>query len=46
MDLSRGRGPFSTVMAKVEVPSNIKHERDIYIRQGVKLPGKFFDHTL
>ena len=34
MDLSRGRGPISTVMAKVEVPSNIKHEGDIYTSGG------------
>ena len=28
MELTRGRGPFPTVMARVEVPSEMKRERD------------------
>ena len=33
MKLTRGRGPFPTVMARVEVPSDMKQEREIYIRE-------------
>ena len=40
MELTRGRGPFPIVMARVEVPSAMKQERDG--RQGALPPGKFF----
>ena len=40
MELTRGRGPFPTVMAGVEVPSDMKQERDRY--QGASPPGKIF----
>ena len=32
MELTRGRGPFPTVMARVEVPSDMKQEREMDIR--------------
>ena len=32
MELTRGRGPFPTVMARVEVPSDVKQEIEITIR--------------
>ena len=44
MELTRGRGPFSTVMVKVEVSSDMKQERERERdgRQGAKLPGELF----
>ena len=39
MELTRGRGPFPTVMARVEVPSDMKEERERWTSGG---PGKFF----
>ena len=45
MELTRGRGPFATVMARVEVPSDMKQEREIDIR-GRRPLENFFDHTL
>ena len=33
MELTRGRGPFPTVMARVEVPSDMKQEREMTVRQ-------------
>ena len=32
MELTRGRGPFPTVMARVGVPSETKQEREMDIR--------------
>ena len=29
MELTRGRGPFPTVMARVEAPSDMKEEREM-----------------
>ena len=45
MELTRGRGPFLTVMARVEVPSDMKQEREMDIR-GLRPLAIFFDHTL
>ena len=45
MELTRGRGPFPTVMARVEVPSDMKQEREIDIR-GLGPLENFFDNTL
>ena len=45
MELTRGRGPFPTVMARVEVLSDMKQEREMDIR-GLRPLGNFFDHTL
>ena len=44
----RGRGPFPTVIARVEVPFDMKQERERERdrRQGASPPGKFSDHTL
>ena len=42
MEVTRGRGPFPTVMARVEVPPDIKRERERDGRQGAKPPGKSF----
>ena len=44
MELTRGRGLFLTVMAGVEVPSDM-NKREIDIK-GLRPPEKFFDHTL
>ena len=32
MELTRGRSPFPTVMARVEVPSDMKRERGMDVR--------------
>ena len=32
MEFTRGRGPFSTVMASVEVPCDTKQEREMVVR--------------
>ena len=40
MELTRGRGPFPTVMTRVEVPSDMKQKRDGH--QRTSPPGKFF----
>ena len=45
MELTRGRGPFPTVMATVEVPSYRKQEVDMDVR-GLRPLEKFFGHTL
>ena len=45
MELTRGRGPFPTVMARVEVPSDMKPEREMDVRGRSPLDN-FFDHTL
>ena len=45
LELTRGRGPFPTVMARVELPSDMKQEREIDVR-GRGLLENFFDHTL
>ena len=45
MELTRGRGPFPTVMARVEVPSDMKQEREMDVR-GLCPLENFFDHTL
>ena len=45
MELTRGRGPFPTVMARVEVPSDMKQEREMDIR-GLRPLEHFFDHIL
>ena len=45
MELTRGRGPFPTVMARVEVPSDMKREREMDIR-GLGPLENIFDHTL
>ena len=45
MELTRGRGPFPTVMARVKVPSDMKQEREIDIR-GLRPQENFFDLTL
>ena len=45
MELTRGRGPFPTVMARVEVPSDLKQKREMY--GSGRSPGKsFWPHTL
>ena len=44
MELTRGRGPFPTVMARVEVPSAMKQEREMDIR-GLGPLENYFDHT-
>ena len=44
MELTRGRGPFPTVMAKVEVPSDMKEEREMDVRWLSPLEN-LFDHT-
>ena len=41
MELTRGRGPFPTVMARVEVPFDMKQEGEMDIR-GLRPPWKFF----
>ena len=45
MELIRGRGPFPTVMARIEVPSDMKREREMDVR-GLRPLESFFDHTL
>ena len=45
MELTRGRGPFPIVMTRVEVPSDMKQEREIDIR-GLHRLENFFDYTL
>ena len=40
MELTRGRSPFPAVMARVEVPSDMKRERGMDVRGEV--PWKFF----
>ena len=40
-ELTRGRGPCPTVMARVEVPSDMKEERDMDVR-GSKPSGNVF----
>ena len=32
MELSKGRGPFPTVMARIEVPSDMKQKREMDVR--------------
>ena len=32
MEFTRGRGPFPTVMVRVEVPSDTKQEREMAVR--------------
>ena len=44
MELTRGRDPFPTVMARVEVPSDMKTEREMDLR-GLRLMENFFGHT-
>ena len=47
MGLTRGRGPFPTVMARVEVPSDMKQEREREMDiRGLRPLENFFDHTL
>ena len=41
MELTRGRGPFPTVMARVEVPFDMKQEGEMDVR-GLRPPGNFF----
>ena len=47
MEVTRGRGPFPTVMARVEVPPDIKgeKEREMDVREQSPLE-KGFDHAL
>ena len=45
MELTRGRGPFPTVMTRVEVPSDMKQEREMDIR-GLCPLENFFNQTL
>ena len=45
MELTRSRGPFPTFMARVEVPSDMKEEREMDVR-GLRPLENFFDHTL
>ena len=45
MELTRGRGPFPTVMARTEVLSDKKEEREMAVRKRSPLE-KFLDHTL
>ena len=45
MELTRGRGPFPTVMARVEVPSDMKQEREMGVR-GLGSLESVFDLTL
>ena len=45
MELTRGRGPFPTVMARIEVPSDMKEETEVDVR-GRSSPENVFDHTL
>ena len=45
MELTRGKGPFPTVMARIEVPSDMKQEREMDVR-GLSPLESFFDHTL
>ena len=45
MELPRGRGPFPTVMARVEVLSDMKEDREMDVRRLGPLE-KFFYHTL
>ena len=40
MELTRGRGPFPTVMARVEVPFDMKQERERGVR-GLRLLENF-----
>ena len=35
MELTRGRGPFPTVIARVEVPSDMKQERERWTSGGL-----------
>ena len=44
MELTRGRGPFPTVMTRVEVPSDMKQEREMDIR--LRPLENFFNQTL
>ena len=47
MELTRGRGPFPTVMARVEVPSDMKQEREREMDDRLQSPlENFIDHTL
>ena len=32
IELTKGRGPFPTVMARAEVPSDMKQEREMAVR--------------
>ena len=45
MELTRGKGPFPTVMARIEVPSDMKQEREMDVR-GLGPLESLFDHTL
>ena len=45
IELTRGRGPFPTAMVRVEVPSDMKEEREINIRRLGPLENSF-NHTL
>ena len=45
MELTRGRGPFPTVMVRVELPSDMKHEREMAIRRQHPLEN-YFGHAL
>ena len=42
MEATRDIGPFLTVTARVEVPSDTKQERERDGRQGATPPGKYF----
>ena len=37
MEVTRGRGPFPTIMARVEVPSDMKQERERWTSGGFAL---------
>ena len=45
MELTKGRGPFLTVMTRVEVPSDMKQEREMDVR-GLGPLESSFDHPL
>ena len=45
MEVTRGRGQLPTIMARVEVPSDMKQKREIDIR-GLRLLENFFVHTI
>ena len=45
MELARGRGPFPTVMERIEVPSDRQQEREMTVRRRSPLEN-VFDHSL
>ena len=45
MELTKGRGPFPTVMARIEVPSDMKQKREMDVR-GLCPLENVFAHTL